>query len=122
MHRKLFLGLSVALFLNGAAFGAVQADNTAVNQRDRAQDEVTADQQKINQSDTEITRLIRRAVVKDSSLSTYAHNVKIITIGQHVTLKGPVRSIEEKNKVFTAAIRVAGKNAVTNELSIVKSE
>jgi osmotically-inducible protein OsmY len=97
---------------------AQNADNTKVNTRDRADDSPTADQQKESQSDREITRQIRQSVVKDDSLSTYAHNVKIITQDGHVTLKGPVRSDEEKRAIQAKATEIAGKDKVTNELDI----
>ena len=71
-------------------------DNTKVNERDRSKNESTADQQKDNRSDREITQQIRQSIMKDKSLSTYAHNVKIITQNGQVTLKGPVRSEDEK--------------------------
>ena len=54
-------------------------DNTKVNDRDRNKAEPTADQQKENRPDRDITRDIRRSIVQDKSLSTYAHNVKIIS-------------------------------------------
>src|SRR6202521_1407240 len=94
------------------------ADNTTVNQRDRNSNEPTADQQKNNLSDRDITQQIRRAIVKDKSLSTYAHNVKIITQNGQVTLKGPVRSDDEKRAVEAKAAEVAGENKVTSELDV----
>jgi osmotically-inducible protein OsmY len=94
------------------------ADNTKVNTRDRAEGSPTADEQKESQSDREITRRIRQSVVKDESLSTYAHNVKIITQDGHVTLKGPVRSDSEKRTIEGKAAEVAGQNKVTNELAV----
>jgi hyperosmotically inducible protein len=94
------------------------ADNTQVNQRDRNANEPTADQQKNNRSDRDITQQIRQAIVKDKSLSTYAHNVKIITQGGQVTLKGPVRSDDEKRVVETKAAEVVGENNVTSKLDV----
>jgi hyperosmotically inducible periplasmic protein len=78
-----------------AAVGHLQAgqppapDNSKVNARDRQPSQVTADQQKNNRSDLEITRKIGRALTADTALSTYAHNIKVITQGGKVTLKGP---------------------------------
>ena len=63
-------------------------------------------------------RKVRRAVVADKSLSTYAHNVKIIAQNGKVTLKGPVRSEEEKKAVEAKATEVAGDGNVTSELTI----
>jgi osmotically-inducible protein OsmY len=77
-----------------------------------------ADNQKESTSDREITQKIRRAIVSDKSLSTYAHNVKIITQGGQVTLKGPVRSDDEKSSIASKAAEVAGQDKVTNELSV----
>jgi hyperosmotically inducible periplasmic protein len=83
-------------------------DNTKNNQRDRSQNEPTADQQKENQSDRELAAKVRQTIVKDKSLSSYAHNVKIIAQGGTVTLKGPVRSEEEKQAVEAKAAEAAG--------------
>jgi hyperosmotically inducible periplasmic protein len=93
-------------------------DNTKVNERDRSQNEPTADQQKDNRSDRDITQQIRQSIMKDKSLSTYAHNVKIVTQGGQVTLKGPVRSEEEKKAIEGKAAEVAGDGKVTSELTI----
>jgi hyperosmotically inducible protein len=94
------------------------ADNTKVNQRDRSQNEPTADQQKNNRSDRDITQQIRQSIMKDKTLSTYAHNVKIITQNGQVTLKGPVRSADEKQAMEAKAVEVAGDGKVTSELNI----
>ena len=93
-------------------------DNTRVNERDRNKAEPTADQQKENRPDREITRDIRRSIVQDKSLSTYAHNVKIIAQNGMVTLKGPVRSEEEKSAIEAKAVEVVGKDKVTNQLEV----
>src|SRR5277367_5995306 len=94
------------------------ADNTKVNQRDQNANEPTADQQKDNRSDRDITQQIRKSIVKDKSLSSYAHNVKIITQNGQVTLKGPVRSDDEKRAVEAKATEIAGPNKVTDELDV----
>jgi len=94
------------------------ADNTKTNQRDRSASEPTADQQKENSSDRDITQQIRRSIMKDKSLSTYAHNIKIVTQNGQVTLKGPVRSEDEKRAVETKAAEVAGQDKVSSELDI----
>jgi len=79
------------------------ADNTKVNTRDRAKGAVTADQQKDNASDLALVKKIRQSLVSDKSLSMYAHNVKVVAQGGQVTLKGPVRSEDEKKLVETKA-------------------
>jgi osmotically-inducible protein OsmY len=94
------------------------ADNTKMNQRDRDASQPTADQQKENRSDRDITQQVRRAIEKDKSLSTYGHNVKVITQNGQVTLKGPVRSEEEKRAVEAKAAEVAGQNNVSSQLDV----
>src|ERR1700730_19040635 len=83
-------------------------DNTKTNQRDRSKAEPTADQQKENDTDRELARKVRRSVVSDKALSTYAHNVKIVAQNGMVTLRGPVRSEEEKQAVEAKAAEAAG--------------
>ena len=95
------------------------ADNTKKN---KEQTKPTADQQKMNSADRAITQKIRKAVHQDKSLSTYAHNIKIITQDGIVTLRGPVRSEEEKNNLQSKAVAVAGEENVTNRLEIAPSK
>ena len=97
-------------------------DNTKVNQRKESQSQPTADQQKENVSDRTITQQIRQSLMRDKSLSTYAHNVKIITQNGMVTLKGPVRSDDEKQTVETKAAEIVGKDKVTSELAVKPKE
>jgi hyperosmotically inducible periplasmic protein len=94
-------------------------DNTKTNQ-DQAPP--TADQQKMNSSDRAITRKIRKAIHADQNLSTYAHNIKIITQDGKVTLRGPVRSEDEKSNLEAKAVSVAGQGNVTNELEVAPSK
>jgi hyperosmotically inducible protein len=90
------------------------ADNTKTN----ASASPTADQQKMNPSDRTMTQKIRMAIHNDKSLSTYAHNVKIITQDGKVTLKGPVRSEDEKSNIAMKAAAVAGDGNVDDQLTI----
>src|SRR6476661_2756012 len=90
------------------------ADNSKVNQRDQSKSEPTADQQKENRSDRDITQQIRQSIMADKSLSTYAHNIKIITQDGQVTLKGPVQTQDEKKSIEAKATEVAGHGHVTN--------
>jgi osmotically-inducible protein OsmY len=118
--------LCTGLLLGSGAFARAQEptsqptapDNTKVNERDRSQNEPTADQQKDNRSDRDITQQIRQSIMKDKSLSTYAHNIKIVTKDGQVTLKGPVRSEDEKKAIEAKAAEVARNGKVTSELNI----
>ena len=115
----LVLGVSIAATLPAAQQDKpVAPDNTKVNKRDQSKGEPTADQGKNNTSDLKMMQQIRKSVVADKSLSTYAHNVKIIATGGKVTLKGPVNSEAEKKAVLQKAIQVAGADNVTNEISV----
>jgi osmotically-inducible protein OsmY len=69
-----------------------------------------------------MTQKIRQALMDDKDLSTYAHNVKVISQDGHVTLKGPVRSQNEKKTVEAKAVEVAGTGHVTNQISIAPSK
>jgi hyperosmotically inducible periplasmic protein len=110
--------LSVAVAHQGAAQQSPEPDNTKANSGAGDKSAVTADQQKENPADRQMVRQIRQAIIKDKSLSTYAHNIKVIVQNGAVTLKGPVRSEEEKNALEAKATEVAGEGKVTNELEV----
>lgn len=95
-------------------------DNSAVNQRDRSDDAVTPLDQHQNQKDIDISAGIRRQVV-DSEMSVNAQNVKIVTQDGNVTLRGPVKTDDEKLKIETIARKIAGDSKVTSQLEVVKS-
>jgi osmotically-inducible protein OsmY len=90
--------------------------------RATAADAVTADQQQNNKSDLETSRQIRRAIMADKSLSTYAHNIKIVTQQGKVTLRGPVRTEAEKEVVQAKAIEVAGAANVTSAVTVAPAK
>ena len=71
-----------------------------------------------DKADRELARQIRKAIVSDKSLSTQAHNVKILTKDGTVTLKGQVKTGEEKKAVEDKASTVAGTGKVTSELTV----
>lgn len=115
---QLFALLALSGSLWATTLAPAQApDNSASNK----QHDVTADQQSGAASDRVITQKIRKALVSDKSLSTYAHNVKIITVNGAVTLKGPVKSDEEKQQVASKAAEVVDPSKVDNQL-IVKGQ
>jgi len=93
-------------------------DNTKVNQQDRDGARPTPDQQKENPADLDITTKIRKALDQDKTLSTYAKNIKIVTTNGVVTLRGPVRSADEKKSIEAKATQIAGATHVKNELEI----
>jgi hyperosmotically inducible periplasmic protein len=117
-----FSGCVIARAQDPAQTTTPQADNTKVNERDRNANQTTADQQKENRSDRDITQQIRKAIIGDKSLSTYAHNVKIVTRNGMVTLKGPVRSEDEKKAVEEKAAAVAGNGNVSSQLDVKPKE
>jgi len=120
----LWLGLlllgsgTLVLAQDPAGQNAPASDNTKMNQRDQNPNQATADQQQNNPSDRDITQQVRAAIVADKDLSTDAHNVKVITQNGQVTLKGPVRSEDEKHAVEHKAAGVAGEGNVTSELTV----
>lgn len=99
----------------------VKVDNTAMNKRDSSLNTITPEKQSGSSArEVEITRLIRRELVKDSGLSTNAKNVKIITENGKVTLRGPVRTTGERMKVESYAKKIAGSRSVMNDLEVMR--
>jgi hyperosmotically inducible periplasmic protein len=117
--------LGATLFLSASLVAGVAQqdqqpapDNSKTNQGDASKGAGTSDQQKMNPADRNITKQIRSSIYKDKSLSTYAHNIKVITQDGKVTLKGPVRTEDEKAGIAAKAAAVVGADNVTNELEV----
>jgi hyperosmotically inducible protein len=115
----LAITLAVSSVAPPAALSAQAPDNTKINKSDRDAGQPTADQQKENRSDREMAKKIRQSIMADKSLSSYAHNVKIISQNGTVTLKGPVKSDDEKTSVMSKAVAVAGSaDKVTDQITV----
>jgi hyperosmotically inducible protein len=94
------------------------AANTRMNTRDRVADTTKPTDQSNDKADIRLAAAVRRAIENDKSLSTSAHNVKLIANGGVVTLRGPVASDEEKQKVAQIAGAVEGVKSVDNNLDV----
>jgi hyperosmotically inducible protein len=104
----------VALLLAVQGFSQTAVDDSAHNKGQQ----ITADSQTNAKADRMMTAKVRRAIIADKGLSMYAHNVKIITLNGAVTLKGPVESEAEKQKVASDAASVTSADTITNRLTV----
>jgi osmotically-inducible protein OsmY len=93
-------------------------DSTKINERDRSSQATTPTSQPNDKADIKLAAAVRRAVVKDDTLSMSAHNIKIVAAHGAVTLRGPVKSADEKARVESIVKSVAGVNSLDNELDI----
>jgi len=107
---------------NAAASPAVHsdADNTAVNERDRSSKTLTPMDQGSSEADRNTTMQIRQALMRDKTLSFTAKNVKVITINGKVTLRGTVKRDAERTAIDNAARNVAGSSQVESQLEVSK--
>jgi osmotically-inducible protein OsmY len=96
----------------------VDVDNTRRNVRDRDGATLLPGDQGTSEADRTTTQQIRKALVKDSDLSMVAKNVKIITANGTVTLRGVVKTEQEKNDIAAKAKQVAGVTQVNNQLEV----
>lgn len=131
--KKTALLLSLSLFVLGGYAGTAHSaemtpsppaqmapDNTGRNVRDRSGVTLTPGDQSESKADRALTKQIRQAVVADKSLSTTAKNIKIITVNGVVTLRGPVKSSQEKANIEAKAKHLAGTTKVDNQLEIIR--
>ena len=96
---------------------STQPDNTGINKRDAHDNSApTAGDQSNKQPDIRTEADVRKAIVDDKSLSLQAHNIKVVTEGGVVTLRGPVKTAEEKRRIEQLAKNVHGVRSVKNEL------
>jgi hyperosmotically inducible protein len=111
--------LSLTLIASAtSSFAMVQSQTAPDNSAQNKNQQGTADNQSNATADRHTTAQVRKAIIADKSLSTYAHNVKIITVNGAVTLKGPVSSDDEKQKVAADAASVVSADKLTNELTV----
>jgi osmotically-inducible protein OsmY len=120
LSKAKVITLSLAMSAS-LAFARQDADNTKANKQAQNKME-TADRAKNSKTDLQLMKQIRRAIVKDKSLSTSAHNVKVVASGGKVTLSGPVKSDEEKQAIEQKATEVAGSGNVTDELTVASNQ
>jgi hyperosmotically inducible periplasmic protein len=124
---RIFLNASVALALAGAGnslliphayaqagTSAAAPDNSAQNK----QQSPTADNQSSAKADRTTLAEVRKAIIADKDLSTYGHNVKILVANGEVTLKGPVKSDSEKQKIVADASSVVAANNISDQLTV----
>lgn len=107
----------VALCLAAAAPAALaQAPDNSKQNKDQTTQ--TADNQSNAKADRDTTARIRKDLMADKSLSSYAHNVKIVTVNGTVTLKGPVKSEDEKAKIAQIAGNTVSADKISNEITV----
>lgn len=117
ISRSLVAALAATVLT--CSLGYVQARGQAPdNSRHNKAQSQTADDQTSAKTDRLTTASVRKAIIADKKLSTYAHNVKIITRGGQVTLKGPVKSEEEKQQVLSDAANAVSADNISNELTV----
>ena len=95
-----------------------KTDNTATNERDRSGETKTSGDQSNSSTDLKVTQAIRRALMKDRQLSTIAKNIKVVTANGQVTLRGPVKTVQEKTKVDQIARSAAGGARIDDQLEV----
>jgi hypothetical protein len=102
----------------GNSSEVARPDNTAVNKRDRDADAVVPTDQGNNQADLDKSADIRKRILQNKEMSIKGQNVKVVTLGGKVTLRGPVASDAERKIIEDIAKDVAGADKVTNELEV----
>jgi hyperosmotically inducible periplasmic protein len=120
--KRTLLALACLSALSLAAFAAdnekAKPDNTGTNERDRSGETQTSGDQSNSSADLKITQAIRRALMKDRELSTTAKNIKVVTANGQVTLRGPVKTAQEKAKVDQIARSAAGGAQIDDQLEV----
>src|SRR6201993_797843 len=95
-----------------------EPDNTATNERDRSGETKTSGDQSNSSADLKTTQAVRQALMKDGELSTTAKNIKVITANGQVTLRGPVKTAQEKAKIDQLAKSAAGGAHIDDQLDV----
>jgi len=122
LMKRTLLALTCLSAFSLAALAAdnkkVEPDNTATNERDRSGETKTSGDQSNSSADLKTTQAIRQALMKDGELSMTAKNIKIITANGHVTLRGPVKTAQEKAKIDQLAKSAGWRCQIDNQLDV----
>ena len=120
--KQTLLALACLSALSLAAFGAdnekAKPDNTTTNERDRSGEAKTSGDESNSSADLKITQAIRQALMRDRGLSMTAKNIKVIAANGHVTLRGPVKTAQEKAKIDQLARSAAGGAQIDDQLDV----
>ena len=120
--KRTLLALTCLSAFSLAALAAdnkkAEPDNTATNERDRSGETKTSGDQSNSSADLKTTQTIRQALMKDGELSTTAKNIKVITANGQVTLRGPVKTAQEKARVDQLARSAAGGAQIDDQLEV----
>ncbi len=123
--KRTLLAIVCLSTLSLAAFASdnekTKPDNTATNERDRSSETKTSGDQSNSSADLKITQAIRQALMKDRELSTTAKNIKVITANGQVTLRGPIKTAQEKARVDQLARSAAGGAQIDDQLDVKES-
>jgi hyperosmotically inducible periplasmic protein len=95
-----------------------KADNTAVNERDREGLTTLPADQVESAEDLAVTQQIRKSLTESTGFSTNAQNIKIVTANGRVTLRGPVDTVAERDRIILIATSIAGEGNVDDQLEL----
>src|SRR5216110_1052015 len=122
LMKRTLVALACLSAFRLAAFAAdndkAKPDNTSTNERDRSGETKTSGDQSNSSADLKITQAVRQALMKDDQLSMTAKNIKIITAIGQVTLRGPVKTAQEKSKIDQLARSAASGAKIENQLDV----
>lgn len=121
MKSALTIALAaLTLSLSSFAEYGTKTDNTKMNEKTHRNDEVTSQDQGSSPEDVQLTQHIRQDVLKQNSFSTSAKNVKIVSMNGNVVLKGPVKTMAEKQKIESIAKQYMTGGKLYNEITIAQ--
>jgi hyperosmotically inducible periplasmic protein len=115
---SLLFGLALSATAVHAADHSVPANNSAINERDRSSGTLTPEDQSQSKTDVELAAKLRRAVVAHDGLSIDGQNIKIVTVDNKITLRGPVKDTAERAAIEKTVRAAAGTATVDNQLEI----
>ena len=117
LPASLFIVFTLAACSKSDNRSSAPNDNQMASRTDRG---VTASDQPENDADRKIIQEVRQALTSDSSLSTSAQNVTVVSNNGNVTLRGSVKDDSEKQKIVNKATQVAGVTNVDNQLTVTQ--
>lgn len=83
-------------------------------------DQFAMDKDENKSSDHDLVRSIRQQLLNDTTISNSAKNIQIIVVAKEITLKGPVSSERDQQRILETVKKASNDHKIRNQLEIIR--
>jgi len=83
-------------------------------------DQFAMDKDENKSSDHDLVRSIRQQLLNDTTISNSAKNIQIIVVAKEITLKGPVSTERDQQRILETVKKASNDHKIRNQLEIIR--